>query len=158
MADGDIEKDLAERSLSRRRFAKTVGAAALGATVGSSLIGAAPAEAQGTLTTQEVEEHLPAWLLIGTPSFWAAIAAEPNLLISGQITRSATEAIVKAPVVWPDGATGTFEGTESETMPGAIDSYTITHTIDETTHTYTQPLVTRDFTGAVINRPAITFV
>jgi hypothetical protein len=49
-----------ERSLSRRRFAKSLGVAALGTAVGAPLVGAARAKAEGTLTTKEVEEHLPA--------------------------------------------------------------------------------------------------
>lgn len=88
---------------------------------------------------------------------YKALAGEPGLLISGTITRSANGAALEAPVVWPDGATGVYKGTESTTVPGAIDSYTITHVEGETTHTYAQPKVTRNGEGAVTNRPAITY-
>jgi hypothetical protein len=88
---------------------------------------------------------------------YKALAGEPALLISGAITRSSTGAALKAPVVWPDGATGEYVGVESETVSGAIDSYTITHVEGETTHTYTQAKVTRNSEGVVTNRPAITY-
>jgi hypothetical protein len=87
-----------------------------------------------------------------------AFAMTPEQLISGAITRSATGAALEASVVWPDGATGTYKGTESTTTPGAIDSYKITHVLGEITKTYTQSTMTRNSEGAVVTRPAITVV
>lgn len=84
-------------------------------------------------------------------------AANPDSLISGAITRDANEAATSAPVIWPDGATGTYTATiVSTAFPGAVDAYTITHVLSGTTLTYTQPAVTRDVVGGVTNRPAIT--
>ncbi len=60
MEDDKVETALSERLSSRRRFAKSLGAAALGTAVGAPLIGAAQAKAEGTLSTKEIEEHLPA--------------------------------------------------------------------------------------------------
>jgi hypothetical protein len=102
--------------------------------------------------------ELPSSVVSGSPSFYATVAGEPGQLISGVITRSANGAALKAPVTWPDGATGEYEGTESTTVAGAIDSYTITHVLGAVTHTYTQPKVTRNAEGAVTERPAITYV
>jgi hypothetical protein len=94
--------------------------------------------------------------LVATYSPLAQLAASPDLLAVGTITRSATGAATSFSVGWPDGSTGTFTGTESTTAPGAIDSYTVTKTKGGITVTFTQPLLTRNATGAVTNRPAIT--
>ena len=85
------------------------------------------------------------------------LAANPDQLAVGAITRSTTGAATGFSVVWPDGATGTFTGTESASFPGAIDSYTVTHVAGSppATTTYTQPALTRDASGAVTARPAI---
>ncbi|QDH92301.1 hypothetical protein SEA_SPOOKY_32 [Gordonia phage Spooky] len=83
------------------------------------------------------------------------LAANPDQLAVGTITRSATGAATEFTVAWPDGATGTFTGIESVTFPGAIDSYAITHVLNGDTDTYTQPELTRDSSGAVAARPAI---
>ena len=82
-------------------------------------------------------------------------AANPDQLAVGTITRSGTGAAVGFSVSWPDGAIGTFTGTESTAIPGAIDAYTVTHILSGDTITYTQPALTRDGTGAVTNRPAL---
>ncbi|NIH98883.1 hypothetical protein [Mycolicibacterium fluoranthenivorans] len=84
-----------------------------------------------------------------------SLAANPDQLATGTITRSATSAATGFSVSWPDGATGTFTGTESTSFPGAIDSYVVTHVLSAVTTTYTQPALTRDSSGAVTNRPAI---
>lgn len=85
------------------------------------------------------------------------MAAVPDMLLTGAITRDANGAVTAATVTWPDGATGTYSGTASTAFPGAVDRYTITHVLNGVTTTYTQPTVTRDSTtGAVTNRPAIT--
>ncbi|QDF17977.1 hypothetical protein SEA_CLARK_28 [Gordonia phage Clark] len=91
------------------------------------------------------------------PTGWALkqLAANPDQLAVGTITRSASGAATGFSVAWPDGATGTFTGTESTTFPGAIDSYAITHVLSGVTTTYTQPALTRDTSGAVTARPAI---
>jgi hypothetical protein len=86
----------------------------------------------------------------------AVYAASPDLIASGAITRSTTGAATGFAVAWPDGATGTFAGTESTGFPGVIDAYTVTHTLAGVTRTYTQPALTRDATGAVTNRPSMT--
>ena len=85
----------------------------------------------------------------------ASAAANPDLIIVGTITRDTNGAATSASVVWPDGATGTYTGTASSTVLGAIDTYAITH-VGSPTKTYTQPTVTRDSSGAVTVRPAIT--
>ena len=84
-----------------------------------------------------------------------SLAANPDQLAVGTITRSTSGAATSFGVVWPDGATGTFTGTESITTPGAIDSYTVTHVLSGVTTTYTQPTLTRDASGAVTARPAL---
>lgn len=86
----------------------------------------------------------------------ASYAANPDTMAVGPITRSASGAATSFAVVWPNGATGMFTGTESTTAPGAIDSYTVTHVVGATTTTYTQPALTRDDSGAVTARPGIT--
>jgi hypothetical protein len=83
-------------------------------------------------------------------------AANPDLLVTGVITRDANEAATSAAVTWPDGAPGTYTATTLSTaFPGAVDAYTITYG-SPVEKTYTQPAVTRDSSGAVTNRPAIT--
>lgn len=86
----------------------------------------------------------------------SGLAANPDQMAVGAITRSATEAVTGFAVVWPDGATGVFAGTESTTVPGAVDSYTLTHVLGGVTTTYTQPAFTRNASGSVTNRPAMT--
>lgn len=85
------------------------------------------------------------------------LAANPDQIAVGTITRSTTGAATSFGVAWPDGATGTFTGTESTSFPGAIDGYTVTHVAGSppVTTTYTQPTLTRDASGAVTARPAI---
>lgn len=85
------------------------------------------------------------------------LAASPDSMIVGAITRDANGAAISAGVIWPDGATGTYTATTvSAAFPGAVDAYTITHVLNALTLTYTQPAVTRDANGVVTNRPAIT--
>lgn len=84
-----------------------------------------------------------------------SLAASPDQIAVGSITRSSTGAATNFAVSWPDGATGVFNGTESLTVPGAIDSYTVTHVIGSDTTTFTQPTLTRNSSGAVTNRPAL---
>lgn len=87
-----------------------------------------------------------------------ALAATPEVLVTGSIAYSSTGAATSFALSWPDGATGTFTGTESAAFPGAIDSYSVTHVLAGVTTTYTQAALTRDSTsGAVTNRPAITW-
>jgi hypothetical protein len=83
-----------------------------------------------------------------------AIAALPDLLVTGAITRDADGAAISAAVVWPDGTSGTYTGTPSSTWPGAVDSYVVTY-LGTSTETFTQPTMTRGSTGLVTNRPAI---
>lgn len=88
-------------------------------------------------------------------SSWTGLAAQPDLLITGTITRDVDGAALSADVVWPDGDEGTYTGTASTEFPGAIDSYTITKEASPTI-TFTQPTMTRDANGAVTVRPTIT--
>jgi hypothetical protein len=83
-------------------------------------------------------------------------AKNPDEIAVGAITRSANGAATGFGVVWDDGATGVFVGTESPTTPGAIDSYTVTHVLGGVATTYTQPALTRNAAGAVTARPAMT--
>lgn len=83
-------------------------------------------------------------------------AKNPDLLVTGTITRDSNGAATSAPVVWPDGTPGTYTATTLSTaFPGAVDAYTITYG-SPVTKTYTQPAVTRDASGAATNVPAIT--
>ena len=79
------------------------------------------------------------------------LAANPDMIIAGIITRDANGAAIEAPVIWPDGDTGTYIGIPSLDFPGAIDAYSIS----SSTSIYSQPAVTRDDRGAVIFRPPI---
>lgn len=89
----------------------------------------------------------------GTTS--AGVAGNPDAIIYGAITRNSDGAATSAPVIWPDGAVGTYTATVlSSAYPGAVDAYTITYG-SPVTRTYTQPTVTRDASGAVTNRPAL---
>lgn len=91
----------------------------------------------------------------GTYVGFLQLARDPDLIIVGAITRNADEAVTSAPVVWPDGALGTFTATVlSSSFPGAVDAYTVTYG-SPVTRTYTQPTMTRDSAGAVTVRPAL---
>ena len=84
-----------------------------------------------------------------------AIAASPDLIMTGTITRDANGAISSATVTWPDGTTGTYvTDTASTAFLGAVDAYHVTYG-SPATKTYTQPAITRDASGAVTNRPGI---
>jgi hypothetical protein len=85
----------------------------------------------------------------------ASLAADPDLLIVGTITRDGNGAATAADVEWPDGTEGAYTATTVSTaFPGAVDAYTVTYG-DPATRTFTQPAVTRDANGAVTVRPAI---
>jgi hypothetical protein len=114
--------------------------------------GIAPLDSTGLLPAGRLPGSV-----IGGSVVYKTLVGEPGQLITGAITRSAAGAALEAPVTWPDGATGVYKGVESVTVPGAIDSYTITHVEGETVHTYTQAAVTRNSEGAITNRPAITY-
>lgn len=84
-----------------------------------------------------------------------SLAATPDVLIVGAITRNDDGAALSAALEWPDGSPGTYTATlVSAEFPAAVDAYTVTYG-DPVTRTYTQPAVTRDSDGAVIDRPAI---
>lgn len=90
------------------------------------------------------------------PVDYRSIARNPDLIITGTVTRDANGAATSAPVTWPDGTTGTYTATTLSTaFPGAVDGYQITYD-GPTTRTYTQPTITRDTSGAATNVPAIT--
>lgn len=93
----------------------------------------------------------------GDPTaLYPTLAADPDSIIVGAITRDANGASTAAGVVWPDATPGTYTATTlSADFPGAVDAYTVTYG-SPPTKTYTQPAVTRDpSTGAVTVRPAI---
>jgi hypothetical protein len=112
-----------------------------------------------TDTVRSVDGKLPDSIgNISLASSYASVlvyASSPDLIVNGAITRSSTGAATSFSVSWPDGAVGTYSGTESTSFPGVIDSYSVTHVLGGTTTTYTQPAVTRDSTGAVTNVPTI---
>lgn len=83
------------------------------------------------------------------------LAKNPELLITGALTRNANQAVTSAAVVWPDGTPGTFTAeTLSTAFPGAVDGYRITYG-SPATKTYTQPTITRNAAGAATAVPAI---
>lgn len=90
----------------------------------------------------------PAWVTAQN----LALAATPELLMVGEITRDADGAPVSAAVEWPDGTAGAYAGTASGDFPGVIDAYTITHG----GLTYAQAAVTRNSFGEIIAKPPIT--
>ena len=86
----------------------------------------------------------------------ASAARNPDTLIAGAVTRDSNGAATSAPVVWPDGAPGTYTAlVVSAAFPGAVDSYRVTYG-SPVTATYTQPTVTRNADGAAVTVPAIT--
>lgn len=98
------------------------------------------------------------WVASGNATYvpLKTLALNPDLLISGPITRDGNGAATSAPVLWPDGTVGTYTAdTVSSAFPGAVDAYHVTYG-SPASKTYTQPAVTRDATGAVTNRPALT--
>ena len=90
----------------------------------------------------------PAWIAAQN----LALAATPELLMVGEITRDEDGAPLSAAVLWPDGSAGAYAGTPAEDFPGVIDAYEITHG----PITYTQALVTRNTFGEIIAKPPIT--
>ncbi len=93
---------------------------------------------------------------VGSDNWLKAWATNPDSLIrSTTITRDGNGAATGASVIWPDATAGTYTGTPSVSLAGAIDSYVITYA-GATTKTVTQPAVTRDASGAVTVRPALT--
>lgn len=132
-------------------------AAALAAESGAAPTSAAVAPLVSTAgpTRSAVDARV---LAVGNGSYApvSRAAKNPDEIAVGAITRSANGAATGFSVVWDDGATGVFVGTESTTTPGAIDSYTVTHVLGGVTTTYTQPALTRDANGAVTARPAMT--
>lgn len=92
----------------------------------------------------------------GDESSYKALARQPDLIITGAITRNSNGAATSANVEWPDGMTGVYTALVlSGTFPGAVDSFSVTRVVGPTTTTYTQPTVTRDASGAVTNAPEI---
>lgn len=87
---------------------------------------------------------------------YANLARTPDQIITGTIVRNSDGAATSAPVIWPDGATGTYAAdTLSTAFPGAVDGYHITYA-GTNPKTYTQPTITRDSNGAAVVVPAIT--
>ena len=89
-------------------------------------------------------------------TYRTALARNPDLLISGAVTRDGNGAATSAPVTWPDGSPGTYTALVVSTLfPGAVDSYQVTYG-SPVSKTYTQPTITRDSNGAAVTVPAIT--
>lgn len=84
---------------------------------------------------------------------WKNAAKNPDLLVTGSVTRDANGAVTTASVVWPDGSPGTFT-TDAIDASGAISGYHITYG-SPVTQTYTQPTITRDSSGAATIVPQI---
>lgn len=82
------------------------------------------------------------------------LARIPEALFVGAVNTDGQGAPITASVQWPDGTQGNYVG-QTPTIPGAVDTYTITY-LGDTTLTFTQPTVTRDAAGNVMYRPAIT--
>lgn len=109
----------------------------------------------GPITPESAETLAEDPAFLSRYAVYANLAANPDSIIVGTVTRDSNGAATSAPVVWPDGTTGVYTGTPSADFPGAVDSYSITY-LGATTITYTQPTVTRNSVGAVTSRPAIT--
>jgi len=83
-------------------------------------------------------------------------AKNPDMLITGAITRDSNQAVTSAAVKWPDGTAGTFTADALSTaFPGAVDAYHITYGSPTVLKTYTQPAITRNAAGAATNVPQI---
>lgn len=117
----------------------------------------APEVGRVTLPPQEavIPEYLDKAALDGSYVPYLNLAKNPELLISGAITRDANQAVTSAAVVWPDGTPGTFTAESlSSAFPGAVDGYRITYG-NPATKTYTQPTLSRNAAGAATAVPAI---
>ncbi len=114
----------------------------------------AHAELDGRLSEEELSDTI---VEVGGGAFvsLASAAKNPDLLVVGNITRDANQAVTSADVVWPDGKPGTFTAlTLSTAFPGAVDSYKITYG-SPVTKTFTQPDITRNSAGAATTVPQI---
>ena len=80
-------------------------------------------------------------------------AKNPDLLITGAVTRDGSDQVTSAVVEWPDGSPGTFTIT-SRDGSGNVLAYTITYG-SPVTKTFTQPTITRNATGSATNVPQI---
>jgi hypothetical protein len=89
--------------------------------------------------------------LSATYASYVSLAKNPDLLITGDVTR-VDGVVTAAAVVWPDGSPGTFTPTYDSS--GAVASYTITYG-SPATKTFTQPTITRDASGAATSIPQI---
>lgn len=92
---------------------------------------------------------------VSKDDFYKSLAANPDQLIFGTITRATDGVISTASVTWPDGTPGTFTVTGKDSNLLVINAYTITYGTNPIMKTYTQGLITRNADGAVITRPAI---
>lgn len=82
----DISATSSDEAITRRRLVKRLGVAAIGATV-SPLVGAAAA--QGAVTTQEIEEHLPASVVTSGASAFTLSASGVTLVGTADHTQLA---------------------------------------------------------------------
>jgi len=89
----------------------------------------------------------------GKTNIYAALAKNPDNLVSGAVTVDSNNLVTSAAVVWPDGTPGTLTIT-SRDASNAVLAYTISYG-SPVTNTYTQPTITRNSSGAAINVPQI---
>lgn len=148
----------AATALGHRNAAKdSADAAALAAgSITKDVPGGVPSlDGNARVPDARLPERLGQQQLLGTFVSVLAAAKNPDLLITGNITRDANQAVTSADVVWPDGAPGTFTAlTLSTAFPGAVDSYKITYG-SPVTKTFTQPAITRNSAGAATTVPQI---
>lgn len=91
-----------------------------------------------------------------TQELMAGVAREPELILTGTVTRNAAGAATASAVTWPDGTPGTYSATTvNATNAALVDAYTITYG-SPVTRTFTQPAVTRRADGAITARPPMT--
>lgn len=120
------------------------------------LSGVAPAAtttSQGSV--QLVGPNAPSAKVLGVGSdAWLKANANPDMMLTGTLTRDSYGNVTSASVTWPDGIGGSFSATADAT---GILSWTATYAGTSGTRTVTQPMMTRDAsTYAVTARPALT--
>ena len=108
-------------------------------------------DGSGKVRDKHLPDRLGATALNATFLTLAQAAKNPDLLITGNVTRVDGK-VTAAEVVWPDGSPGTF--TPTYDSGGAVASYTITYG-SPVTKTFTQPTITRDASGAATTIPQI---
>lgn len=93
---------------------------------------------------------------LGSDTWLKAFATDPADLFTGTRTLDANGTVTSSPITWPNGATGVFTATATNSTFKCVDAYTVTYVDGATNKTVTQPLVTRNLNGDVTLRPALT--